>query len=349
MNTFLTTTLATLVVLVSSIASADDRTAISADNPNIHQRGDFSDLKRKLTVDKKAHVGFIGGSITANAGGHTAMVPAWFRKNYPEVEFTFTNAGISSTCSTSGAFRLKNDLLSKGKLDLLIVEFAVNDDQDAGHNHENCVRGMEGIIRQLKQHNPAAAIVMVHYVNPGMLAMLQAGNTPISISAHHKTAEHYNVTEVNLAAEIANNAKAGKYSWQDYGGTHPNKFGYEIASNMITAALAGRLESKNTVADSSALPKPIDAYNYGNGRFIEISDAKLAGDWKQGKVTRDLLPIGGIRNSFSSYECLRGNIPGDTLTLEFTGRTVGAFILAGPDAGIVSSKIDGAEALSHDL
>ena len=349
MNIRLTLALAILVTYFSSAIHADDRADISADNANIHLRGDLNGLKRKLTVDKQAHIGFIGGSITENGGGHTAMVPAWFRENYPDVKFTFTNAGISSTCSTSGAFRLESDLLAKGKLDLLVVEFAVNDDQDAGHSHENCVRGMEGIIRHLKQHNPAAGIVMVHFVNPGMLAALQAGKTPTSIAAHHKVAAHYSVTEVNLAAEIAASSKSGKYAWSDYGGTHPGKFGYQIASNMITTAIESQLNVDAKTLANIPLPKPIDKNNYGSGQFIPASKAELTGDWKQGKGTRELLPVGGIRGRFSSYNLLRSNTPGDTLKLEFTGNTIGAFILAGPDTGIVSSKVDDKSPQSHDL
>ena len=40
---------------------------------------------------------------------------------------------IASTCSTTGAFRLRDDVLIKGPVDLFFIEFAVNDDQDAGH------------------------------------------------------------------------------------------------------------------------------------------------------------------------------------------------------------------------
>ena len=337
-----------LLTLLCTFASADDRTSISPDNANIHKRGDFSGLRKRLTVDKEAHVGFLGGSITENGSGHTAMVPAWLKKNYPDVDFTFTNAGIGSTCSTSGAFRLEHHLLSIAKLDLLVVEFAVNDDQDAGHSFDNCVRGMEGIIRRLKQHNPEAAIVMVHYVNPGMLAKLQEGNTPTSIAAHHKTATHYNVTEVNLAAEVADGTKAGKYDWKDYGGTHPKSFGYQIASNMITAALESQL-SQPVAKVKATLPEPLDSHNYGNGKFIAVEQAKLNGEWKRGKVSRELLPLGQIRGHYTRYQLLRSNTPGDSRKLEFSGHTVGAFLLAGPDAGTVSSSIDGGKPQAHDL
>jgi hypothetical protein len=55
------------------------------------------------------------------------------QRRFPDTKFTFTDAGLSSTCSTTGAFRLSTDVLSQGPVDLLFIEFAVNDDQDAGH------------------------------------------------------------------------------------------------------------------------------------------------------------------------------------------------------------------------
>ena len=53
--------------------------SISADNKNIQVRGDLRNLKHRLEVDKKCHVAFLGGSITQNGSGHTAMVPAWLK------------------------------------------------------------------------------------------------------------------------------------------------------------------------------------------------------------------------------------------------------------------------------
>ena len=66
------------------------------------------------------------------------------------------------------AFRLQSDVLAGGRVDLLIVEFAVNDDQDAAHARRECIRGMEGIVRHLRKVQSQADGLMVHYVNPEM-------------------------------------------------------------------------------------------------------------------------------------------------------------------------------------
>ncbi|MDG1854188.1 MAG: hypothetical protein P8I97_08515, partial [Verrucomicrobiales bacterium] len=95
---------------------------------------------------KEGRVAFIGGSIT-QMNGYRPMVADWLKARFSQTKFEFINAGISSTCSTTGAFRLKEHVLDKGRIDLFFIEFAVNDDQDAGHEKRECVRGMEGIIR----------------------------------------------------------------------------------------------------------------------------------------------------------------------------------------------------------
>ena len=72
-------------------------------------------------------VAFMGGSIT-EMEGYRPLVCEQLQKRFPKTRFTFINAGISPTTSTTGAFRFEHDVLSKGPIDLLFLEFAVNDE-----------------------------------------------------------------------------------------------------------------------------------------------------------------------------------------------------------------------------
>ena len=94
-------------------------------NRNIIRRGSYTNSQIKFEREKKGHVAFIGGSIT-EMNGYRPMVCEDLQKRYPDTKFSFTAAGISSTCSTTGAFRLNRDVLSKGPVDLFFIEFAVN-------------------------------------------------------------------------------------------------------------------------------------------------------------------------------------------------------------------------------
>ena len=315
---------------------------------NIKFRSGFGAILEKGRDGQEIRVAFLGGSITQNVKGHSGMVPELLAARLPKAKIVAQNAGLSSTCSTSGAFRLAEHVLAKGPLDLLVVEFAVNDDQDAAHSRRDCIRGMEGIIRHVRRESPTTEIVMVHYVNEGMVETIGDARIPVSVAAHEQVAKHYGISSVNVAREVSLAIKAGKYTWKDYGGVHPKRFGYQIASEMIVAAIVGGWERSDVVA-TSKLPAMIDADSYAGGRFVGVSNAVLDEGWRVGKVGRQLLPVGAIRSQYESYDLLRGNRAGATLSLKFDGRGVGAFLLAGPDSGIVEARVDGRPVSHTDL
>ncbi len=313
--------------------------------PNVRRRGSLENSRIRFANDKRGHVAFMGGSIT-EMNGYRPMVCESLQQQFPNAEFTFTNAGISSTCSTTGAFRLNDHVLQTGPVDLFFIEFAVNDDQDAAHSRDACIRGLEGILRQALRHNPKMDIVVTYFVNPGMLAQLQAGQTPLSIEAHETVAAHYGVSSIHLAKEIAEQISAGQITWEQYGGTHPKPFGNRICANMIDQLLqaawaevlpAGAAPVSHAVAD-----EPLSPHHYGNGRFVDLEAAELKSDWEIKTPDWKTLP-GGKRGRFTSIPLLCGEKQGAELSLKFSGSAVGAYVVAGPDAGILEASIDGGE------
>src|SRR5690554_4187735 len=60
----------------------------------------------------KGDVAFLGGSIT-EMDGYRPMVCEFLTQKFPETQFNFIDAGIASTCSDVGAFRLETDVLEK--------------------------------------------------------------------------------------------------------------------------------------------------------------------------------------------------------------------------------------------
>ena len=303
----------------------------------------MNNSRLRFEREKKGTVAFMGGSIT-EMEGYRPMVCDRLKKRFPQTDFKFIAAGISSTCSTTGAFRLASDVLSQGPIDLFFVEFAVNDDQDAAHTRVECIRGMEGIIRHIRQANPNVDIVMTFFVNEGMLKTLQEGKTPLTMEAHEAVAAHEKVSSIRLGREVADEITAGKLTWKQYGGVHPAPFGNAIAASMIddlfSRAWAQPLNQEAAAIAHPVPQPPLDPLNYSRGRFIDPSAVKVAHGWILGVPDWKSLP-GGKRPRFTAVPMLSATEPGAEMTLEFEGTTVGAFIVAGPDAGKVAASVDG--------
>ena len=341
-----------LPVLLCSLAAT---TPSAADPPalapaNVVLRGNLTNSRIQF-ASGKGHVAFMGGSITEMAG-FRPIVADRLQKQFPNCAFTFTNAGIASTCSTTGAFRLATDVLAKGPVDLLFVEFAVNDDQDAAHARRECIRGLEGIIRHTRTHNPNADILVTFFVNEGMLKDFAARRTPLTVAAHDAVAAHYQVPTVNLAKEVADRIPAGTLTWKEYGGVHPALPGNTLAADLIGKLLAdawkGPLPAGAAKAPHRMPDLPLDEGNYGSGRFVAPSTATLVKGWAI--ETPDPARIKGQwRERFRGLPLLTATEPGAELTLAFEGRAVGAYVLAGPDAGGVEASVDSGPVVSVDL
>jgi len=317
---------------------------------NFTLRGDFRNSRIQFEQNKRGHVAFIGGSIT-EMDGYRPMVCAMLKKRFPDTDFTFTDAGISSTCSDTGAFLFQRDVLSKGPLDMLFVEFAVNDDQDGVLEYKDAIRGMEGIIAQARKHNPNVDTVMTFFVNPHILEKLQQQQPTLSIAAHGKVAEHYGISVNNLAQELADLVDAGKMNWKKFGGVHPNRYGNTMCATMIGNALLKEW-SQPLAADATPqahpVKKPIDDKSYVNGRFFPFSDVKTDANWRTGVPDWPQENTGEVRSRFENMPLIYSRIAHAKLTIDFTGTAIGAYFLAGPDAGIIRCTVDGDQSKEID-
>ena len=323
---------------------------VPADCMNVKLRGSLANSRIVFEKTGKGHVVFLGGSIT-EMNGYRPMVCEDLKKRFPKTDFTFTAAGMSSTCSTTGAFRLKEQVLDQGPVDLFFVEFAVNDDQDAHHDRQECIRGLEGIIRHARQHNPAADIVVTHFVNESMLTTFKRGGEPVSSRSHNEVLQHYKISGIQLNREVFERIEAGKLTWKLFGGVHPAPAGNRICANMIERLLE-RAWTKPLAADAATkshpMPGPMDRNNYANGRFVEPAQAEIVRGWtieipEWSKLT------GGHRARFDKEEMRCATEPGAELRLKFDGKAIGIFLLAGPDAGMLEASVDGAPFRRFDL
>lgn len=304
----------------------------------------------KFTTEKKGRVAFMGGSITEH-GSWRDKVCAYLKNRFPDTEFEFINAGISSTGSTPGAFRLEKDVLSKGKIDLFFEEAAVNDEVN-NFSAQAQVRGMEGIIRHTLQRYPATDIVMMHFADPSKLELYRKGMIPSVIANHEKVADRYAVSSIDLAKEITERIVAGEFNWpDDFKDLHPSPFGHEIYARSITAFLDdayARVASNAALPTARALPEKLDAYSYTSGRYLGVDHAELISKWE---FVQNWLPADGVstRKQYINIPAIIADKPGAELKLNFTGKAIGICIASGPDAGILEYSIDGSAFKKLDL
>lgn len=314
-------------------------------------RSGLENCRIRFEKSKVGRVAFLGGSIT-ECGSWRDLVCQVLQQRFPETKFEFINAGISSTGSTPGAFRLERDVLGKGQVDLLFEDAAVND-QYNGFSDAAQIRGMEGIVRHARLVNPNMDIVVLEFVDPPKMAEINQGRTPSVIANNERVAAYYNVPSINLAREVTERIRAGEFSWEkDFVELHPSQFGNELYARSISrlfSAAWNKPLSDNAKQNPYELPeKPLDANSYYKGRLGDIHEAQISSGWV---FNRSWKPDGEIetRKGFVDVPMLTGDQPGDVLTLKFTGTAIGIFTASGPDAGIVEYSIDQGPFYEKDL
>ena len=306
-------------------------------------RGDYRNSYQMFEKERVGTVAFLGGSITEMKGWRD-MICEDLKQRFPYTKFTFIDAGIPSTGSTPGAFRLADDVLSKAKVDLLFVEAAVNDDTN-GFNAIEQVRGMEGIVRHALLSNPSMDIMMLHFIYDPFIPKLDGGQMPDVILNHERVANHYLIPSVNLATEIAARMREGEFNWEQFGGTHPKPLGHSYYAATINKVL-DEMYAPCAVADAAVKPHvlpavPLDGYSYTNGKLVDIRQAHINKGWQLVPSWTPRL-IAETRPGFVDVPMLETDRPGAKLTLDFEGTAVGIFCVSGPAAGILEYSIDGA-------
>ena len=306
-------------------------------------RGDYRNSYQMFEKERVGTVAFLGGSITEMKGWRD-MIYEDLKQRFPYTKFTFIDAGIPSTGSTPGAFRLADDVLSKAKVDLLFVEAAVNDDTN-GFNAIEQVRGMEGIVRHALLSNPSMDIMMLHFIYDPFIPKLDGGQMPDVILNHERVANHYLIPSVNLATEIAARMREGEFNWEQFGGTHPKPLGhayYAATINKVLDEMYASCVAAGTAVKPHVLPAVLlDGYSYTNGKLVDIRQAHINKGWQLVPSWTPRL-IAETRPGFVDVPMLETDRPGAKLTLDFEGTAVGIFCVSGPAAGILEYSVDGA-------
>ena len=332
----------TITVLISNGQNSDSK--------NYHTiRGHLKNSIQKFQIEKTGRVAFLGGSITFNPGWRDS-VSNFIQQSFPETKFDFINAGVPSMGSTPGAFRFGKDVLKNGKVDLLFLEAAVNDDTNNTASTE-IIRGMEGIVRHAKMENPLCDIIILHFVDPGKMKDYRNGKIPEVIQLHEKVAENYNISTINLAKEVTERINVGEFDWEnDFRDLHPSPFGQQIYYHSIKEFLLTSINSgiSEIQSEKAELPAALDRFSYSKGILVEPNPPKPIKGWN---MVENWQPsdVKGTRDNYVNVPMLVGEYPGKIIKFQFKGNAVGIAVAAGPDAGIIEYSIDESDWKKIDL
>ncbi|SFI80103.1 Lysophospholipase L1 [Paenibacillus sp. UNC496MF] len=192
----------------------------------------------KLLRGEPAAVAYLGGSITEGAGASVTDETSWralngrfLRERFGDSAWTFINAGVGGTTSTFGAHRLRAHALDHGPVDLLFVEFSVND----GEDRDESIRGMEGIVRQCRRLSPETELVFVYTAADKNLT----DGVPFNIAVHEEVAAHYGIPSVSFAGGVRDLIRAGETTWEALAPdrVHPNDEGHALYASYANAFL----------------------------------------------------------------------------------------------------------------
>lgn len=312
-------------------------------------RDGLAKSRAKFEREKTGRVAFLGGSITHNPGWRNTVVRD-LQERFRETTFDFIPAGIPSLGSVPHAFRLQRDVLAGGPVDLLFVEAAVND-----HNYDGqtdaavlALRGMEGVVRQVRRLSPQTDIVLLHFIHDQHLKTWAAGQVPYTIAAHERVAERYGCPSLNLSLEVHERIAADQFTWAgDFRNLHPSPYGQQVYANSITRLLdlAWLAPARETRAHS--LPPPIDPASYGRGRFGDVRNARILGGFTLDPAWQ---PADGkeTRAGYVNVPALVATLPGAEFEFTFEGTAAGLMITSGPDAGTIAFRVDDGPETSVD-
>jgi len=306
----------------------------------IYNYGNLDNALYRIQKEKKLTVAFLGGSIT-NMNGWRNKLMQYLQELYPQTTFSFINAGIPSLGSLPHAFRLQQDVLGKGRIDLMFIESAVN---DLANNTPELQqrRSLEGIIRHAYASNPYMNMIMMAFVDEAKIEDYNKRQVPLEVKVYNELSAHYHLPFINLAEEVAKRIAQKEFTWEDdFKNLHPSLYGMEIYFNSIKTLLRKEWIGKTANGLTAVrLPVVLQKLNYTQAAYVAVDKAINKKDFV---VDRSWQPADSAktRDGFVDVPMLIGEKPGASFELAFNGRSVGMAVVSGPDAGKIRYSIDG--------
>jgi lysophospholipase L1-like esterase len=290
--------------------------------------GNTADIKNIMLKAEKGErivIGLIGGSITQGARAsqieksYGYQVAKWWKENFSTAEISISNAGIGSTGSDVGVFRLNNHLL-RYKPDLVFIEFSVND-----ANTKMSAEKIEGIIRQIldvSDHPPAIVLLMM--CNAEFVSAQEW---------HSKIGYYYNLPMISFKNAIYPEFQSGRLKadqiFED--GLHPNDSGHELIAELVCSFFSHVKSELKTSQKQirQKLSPPLISKKFDHTDFFQPVNLNpfLNTGWR----------IGPVRRFGSAWE---SGISGSEIGFEVEASEINLLYDRDQNAGVVEVFVD---------
>jgi lysophospholipase L1-like esterase len=265
-------TLSDTTITIGSLALPDSavlaRSIVSTGN--LYRMASFIDKARSGSSLK---IGCIGGSITfgtaASSDGarYINRLQDFLQRAFSKSTFSVVDAGIGATNSRFGCSRVQDDLLVQNP-DLIIIEFAVNDDPG---DSVLTIQSIEGLVRQCLKYGSAPVIML--------FTMNNAGDTVIS-HWHAIIGNHYCLPVISYRNAMWPFIADGQMLWSliSADNVHPNDNGHLIIGYLLYSFIKNvctKIDTSQPVSLPMPTPFSTDLYEFA-GLHSSIAGTPIA-------------------------------------------------------------------------
>ncbi len=268
MNALIIQTVTKMIENTDALRSAFDSVDQSIIDLSVYGNGNrkrLKDLMKRAESGEKLTIATLGGSITAGCHAATkeqrwaSLTTQWWRDQFPNAEITHVNAGIGSTGSAIGMFRLQRDVLSANP-DLVIVEYSVND-ADRFANIDNASY-YESIVRRCVKAGLAVLLLFLPRISDGGASREQK-----------RIGEAYDLPMISVVDSLKKCLDEQLAVWKDYGAdnVHPNTSGHRFIADLMISYLED--VKKNDCAEADILlPESLSDKTYMEADILGSAD-----------------------------------------------------------------------------
>jgi len=275
---------------------------------------------------------------------------------------------MGGTGSIMGVLRVEPQVLEAGEVDLLVVEFAVN---DGGQTEEQTKLSMEGLVRKTWSLRPHCDILFVYTLTNWGLVIAKNDYLPLqhkypvwSFPLHEEVASYYSIPSVHMGLEISRLTHLGKVLWKNEWSSNATlandtsliRFSRDCLHPTTSEEAGGVRSGKEYYAKSlfRSLPLILQARsNESNGRNhdnlrpslsernYQNAHAFTVGSTSNHHFAPSVHPLSeeeriflGLGEScFLGAQAMLAQHPGDRITVRFNGSALGVVAAVGHFSG----------------